>query len=91
MFCFDERKVIHYPSLKTVLMIESAIREKGEFKNKRVLWQSFSNRIMYQTLLVVLDYLVHSNKVLVDKDGSVIWIWNPEFVENVLKSGARKL
>lgn len=89
--CFEEKKIIHYPSLKTVFLIESAIQKKGEFKNKRQFWQALENRVMYQTFLVVIDYLEYSHKILIDKDGSVIWIWNPEFIERVLKSGVRRL
>ena len=72
--CFEEirKEVIHYPSLKTVMMVEEAIEKKGEFKNKRQLWLSLSKQIMYQTLLTILDYLQASHKIVIDKeDGSI--------------------
>lgn len=92
--CFEEirKEVVHYPSLKTVMMVEEAIEKKGEFKNKRQLWLSLSKQIMYQTLLTILDYLQASHKIMIDEeDGSVIWIWNPKLVDRVLKSGTRTL
>lgn len=92
--CFEEirKEVIHYPSLKTVMMVEEAIEKRGEFKNKRQLWLSLSKQIMYQTLLTILDYLQASHKIIIDQeDGSVIWIWNPKLVDRVLRSGSRPL
>ena len=92
--CFEEirKEVIHYPSLKTVMMVEEAIEKKGEFRNKRQLWLSLSKQIMYQTLLTILDYLQASHKIVIDKeDGSIIWVWNPRLVDKVLSSGSRKL
>jgi hypothetical protein len=92
--CFEEirKEVIHYPSLKTVMMVEEAIEKKGEFRNKRQLWLSLSKQIMYQTLLTILDYLQASHKIAIDKeDGSIIWVWNPRLVEKVLSSGSRQL
>ena len=90
---FEEirRDVIHFPSLKTVLMVEREIEEHGEFKNKRQLWLALPKRIMYQTLLIVLDYLEASHKILLDNDGSIVWVWNPELIGKVLKSGAKPL
>ena len=91
--CFEEirKEVIHYPSLKTVMMVEEAIEEKGEFKNKRQLWLSLPKQIMYQTLLTILDYLQVSHKIIIDEDGTITWIWNPKLVDRVLKSGTRSL
>jgi hypothetical protein len=90
---FEEvrKEVIHFPSLRTVLMVEKEIEEKGEFKNKRQLWLSLKKGVMYQTLLMILDYLEASHKILMDRDGSIVWIWNPGLIEKVLKSGTRPL
>lgn len=90
---FEEikREVIHFPSLKTVLMVENAIEKEGEFKNKRQLWKSLPKKIMYQTFLTILDYLEYSHKILIDRDGSIVWIWNPKLIEKVIRSGVRPL
>ena len=91
--CFEEirKEVIHYPSLKTVMMVEEAIENKGEFKNKRQLWLSLSKQIMYQTLLTILDYLQASHKIIIDEDGTITWVWNPKLVDRALKNGTRAL
>jgi len=92
-YCFEEvkKQVIHYPSLKTVLMVEELIEKKGEFKNKRQLWEAMPKGIMYQTLIMVLAYLEHSGKIIIDRDGSILWIWNPKLANKVLGNGTRKL
>lgn len=78
--------VLHYPRLDTVLMIENFIREhSGEFKKKK-LWQNLPKKVMYQTYCVVFDYLKDSNKIAVDKENKIAWIWNPELVKKYLSS-----
>jgi hypothetical protein len=78
--------VLHYPRLDTVLMIENFIREhSGEFKKKQ-LWQNLPKKVMYQTYCVVFDYLKDSNKIAVDKERKIAWIWNPELVKKYLSS-----
>jgi hypothetical protein len=78
--------VLHYPRLDTVLMVEESIKKhSGEFKKKK-LWQSLPKKVMYQTFCTIFDYLKESNKIAVDKEGKVCWIWNPELVKKYLSS-----
>jgi len=78
--------VLHYPRLDTVLMIENFMKEhSGEFKKKQ-LWQNLPKKVMYQTYCVVFDYLKYSNKIAVDKERKIAWIWNPELVKKYLSS-----
>ena len=80
-------EVLHYPRLDTVLMIEEAIKNAKEYPSKRQLWLSLKKKVMYQTFNIVIDYLVESNKVVIDKEGKVIWIWDPEGVKKYMKEG----
>lgn len=73
------QKLLHYPRLDTVLMVEDAIRNAKEYPSKRQLWLSLHKKMMYQTLNVILDYLEQSGKILYDGK-SIIWIWNPKLV-----------
>ena len=76
-----DRKVLHYPQLDTVLMVEEFIREhSGEYKRKS-LWQSLPKKMMYQTFCVILNYLYESGKIVSDKEGVIVWIWNPDLVK----------
>lgn len=80
-------EVLRYPRLDTVLMIENAIREdKGE-KTLTQLWKTLPKKVMWQTFKTTIDYLVYSGKVLIDKDKTPIWIWNPKLLEKVKKQG----
>ena len=82
---FKKKDVLHYPQLDTVLMVEEFIRKKGgEFK-KRSLWEHLPKKMMYQTYCVIFDYLLASEKIGVDKEGHVCWIWNPRLVNKYLQ------
>jgi len=80
-----ERKILHYPQLDTVLMVEEFIKEhSGEFK-KRQIWENLPKRTMYQTFCVVFDYLANSGKIAIDGNAKVAWIWNPQLVQRFLR------
>jgi len=78
------KEVIHYPQLDTVLMVEEFIKENGGEYKKRSLWEHLPKKMMYQTFCVIFDYLSASNKIAVDKEGKVCWIWNPVLVQKLL-------
>jgi len=79
-----KKQILHYPQLDTVLMVEKFVKEHGgEFKKRR-LWESLPKKMMYQTFCVIFDYLLISNKIAVDKEGKVCWIWDPEGVKRYL-------
>ena len=40
---------------------------------------------MYQSFQTALAYLLESNKIMVDKDGKIVWIWNPVAVKKYLR------
>ena len=81
---FKRKDILHYPQLDTVLMVEEFIREhSGEYK-KRGLWEALPKKMMYQTFCVIFDYLLYSNKIALDREGKIAWIWNPELVRKYL-------
>jgi len=66
------------PTLDTVLMVEKAIEDNsGEF-NRTELWKNLPKKVMWQTYLVVLDYLQSINKIAIDRNGTLAYIWSPE-------------
>jgi len=80
------QEVLHYPRLDTVIMVEEAIKKAKEYPNKAELLRSLPKKVMYQTFLLILDYLEKSNKIYIDKeDGKIVWIWDPEGVQKLLK------
>ena len=79
------KEILHYPQLDTVLMVEEFIRKNsGEYK-KRQLWEHLPRKMMYQTFCVIFDYLLDSGKIVTDREGYVVWIWNPEMVKKYAK------
>jgi len=75
---------LHYPQLDTVLMVEEFIRKHSGECKKKSLWENLPKKMMYQTFCVVFDYLLDSQKIAVDKEGKICWIWNPELVKKYL-------
>jgi len=81
---FSMKNVLHYPQLDTVLMVEEFVRKNsGEYK-KRSLWEALPKKMMYQTFCVIFEYLVYSNKIALDSEGKIAWIWDPEGVKRYL-------
>ncbi len=71
------------PTLDTVLMIEKIIEKYSGELNRTELWKKLPRKVMWQTYLVVLDYLEQNNKILVDKDEKIVWIWNPALIRKL--------
>lgn len=69
------------PTLGTVLMIEKFIDEHSGEYNIRELWQKLPKKVMWQTYLVVIDYLQSINKIALDRNETVGYIWNPELAK----------
>jgi hypothetical protein len=66
------------PTLDTVLMVEKTIdKYSGEF-NRTELWKKLPKKVMWQTYLIILDYLQSINKIAMDRNGTIAYIWNPE-------------
>lgn len=84
------QQVLHYPRLDTVLMVEDAIKNHQDYPTRTQLWRSLPKKVQYQTFQVILDYLQKSNKILVGKDGKIVWIFadNPKLKE-LLKNSVK--
>jgi len=71
------------PTLGTVLMVEKFIEDNSGEYNYTELWKKLPKKVMWQTYLVILDYLQSINKIALDKNGTVGYIWNPELVKKL--------
>ncbi|MFA6330081.1 MAG: hypothetical protein WCX64_05370 [Candidatus Micrarchaeia archaeon] len=85
-FAFKTKNILRYPRLDTLLMVEKAIHDAGEYPTKAQLLRNLDKKIMYQTFNLILDYLEYSGKIHVGKDGRIVWIWDPEGVAKVLSN-----
>jgi len=74
---------VRSPTLETVFMVENTIEEhSGEF-NRTGLWKNLPKKVMWQTFLVILDYLENINKIAFDKEGKIAYIWNPKLAKKL--------
>ena len=73
------------PRLDTVLMVEEFIEEfSGEY-NQIELFKNLPKKMVWRTFKIILTYLENLNKIVVNKDGTITWIWNPKLVEKYLR------
>ncbi|MBS3094697.1 hypothetical protein J4474_03455 [Candidatus Pacearchaeota archaeon] len=73
------------PTLQTVMMIERFIEKNSAEYTYTELWKKLPKKVMWQTYLVVLDYLQSINKIALDRNGTVGYIWNPELAKKFAK------
>ena len=74
---------VRSPTLDTVLMVEKTIDKHSGDYNRTELWKKLPKKVMWQTYLVVLDYLQDINKIAVDKMGKIAYIWNPSLAKKL--------
>ena len=75
---------IHSPTLESVIMVEKTIAKHSQEYGKYQLWKKLPKKMMYQTFQVILDYLEESGKIMIDKDGCVIWTYNPKRIKRLI-------
>ena len=74
---------VRSPTLDTVLMVEKIIDKYSGDYNRTELWKKLPKKVMWQTYLVVLDYLQDINKIAIDKMGKIAYIWNPSLAKKL--------
>jgi len=78
----SKTKIIRYPRLDTLMMIEKTIMDYDDYYTVRQLWLNLPKKVMWQTYLTAIDYLEKGHKIIIDKK-QVVWIWNPKEVARV--------
>ena len=74
---------VRSPTLDTVLMVENTIDKfSGEF-NRTNLWKKLPKKVMWQTYLVILNYLENINKIAFDRQDHIAYIWNPKLAKKL--------
>jgi len=80
-------EVIHYPNLKTVLMVEDVLKKANQLITREELKRKLPTKTMHQTLNVILKYLEDSGKILDGRKG-ILWIYNPSpKLDKAMKEG----
>lgn len=84
-----ETTILHSPTLESVIMVEKTIQKFSQECGKYQLWKRLPKKMMYQTFQTILDYLENSGKIIIDKDGYVIWTYNPEMIRKLISQGVK--
>jgi hypothetical protein len=63
------------PTLKNILRVENTLSENKEFDSKAQLAKKLDITMRPPVLNVILLYLEKSGKILLDRDGSIVWIY----------------
>jgi hypothetical protein len=82
-----DQMLLYNPTLESVLMVEKAIRENSGKLGKYQLWKKLPRKMTYQTFQAILNYLEDSNKIIIDRDGKLAWIWGPEVIKKLEEKG----
>lgn len=77
--------ILHSPTLESVIMVEKTIQKYSQEYGKYQLWKKLPRKMMYQTFQVILNYLEESGKIIIDKDGCIIWTYNPKRIKKLIK------
>ena len=84
------KSIIHYPTLKTMLMIERILKEADTIIDREELKRRLPVKIMHQTLNLILRYL-ENRGLIVDGHKGILWIYNTNTnLRNAIAKG-RKL
>jgi len=71
-----KNKILRYPNLNTVLMVESFLKDHQDVPMKLTeIKNKLPKQIMHQTLKIILEYLWKSGKILYGPKG-IQWIYS---------------
>ncbi len=88
---FESNNIARSPTLQTVLMVEKFIDENSGKYKKTELFNNLPKKVMWQTFQVIMEYLESVYKIVYDKKGYVVYIWNPEFFKKIENRPAIKI
>ncbi len=79
------KNLLYNPTLSSVLMVEETIQKYSQECGKYQLWKKLPQKMMYQTYLVILNYLIASGKIIIDNQGCIIWTYNSKRISQAFK------
>jgi len=84
---FNVKNIItRSPRLETIIMVEKFIKEhSGEYKKTELLLK-LPKKMMWGTFNVILQYLWDNNKIGIDNEDYVVYIWNPELAKKFINN-----
>ncbi len=89
---FNFSNLFSYPRLDTILMVEEQIKNAKKDYKRKELWETLPKKMKYQTFKIIINYLLYSHKIGIDKKRYIIWLENnSSFLKKVLKKGVEVL
>ncbi len=85
----DINLINHSPKLESVLMVERTIEKYSSEYTIYQLWKKLPKKMMYQTYKVILDYLESSRKIIIDKDNTLIWIFDEKNIKKIISKDVK--
>ena len=79
----ETNNIARSPTLQTVLMVEKFIDDNSGAYKKTELFNKLPKKVMWQTFQVIMEYLENSLRIVYDREGYVVYIWNPKFYEKI--------
>ena len=81
----ENNKIIRYPNLNTVLMVEEFLEKNRDLPIKfSELKNRLPRKVMHQTLKIILEYLWKSGKIIYGPKG-IQWIYSePEHLKKMI-------
>jgi len=76
MEIYNDQEIIHYPSLRTMLMVEKILKKADKMIDREELKRRLPSKIMHQTLNLILKYLEEKG-MIIDSHKGILWIYNP--------------
>ena len=79
----------HEPTLGTIMMVEGAIKKAKTYPTKMALWKSLPRQVQYPTFKKIIDYLISSNKIILN-DHEIVWVFpDNQKVKKLLETSVR--
>lgn len=69
----------HSPTFDTVLMVERTLKKLGACRITE-LYRALPRTVIYPTLKVIIDYFYTKGFIMSDKEGKIVWVYNPRLV-----------
>jgi hypothetical protein len=80
-----KNSIARSPNLDTVIMVEKFIEKNSGEYNRTQLWKKLPKKVMWQTYIIILDYLQSINKIAIANNGILVYIWSPELAKRFSK------
>lgn len=92
MEALQVKTIHHWPTLKTVLMVEKVLRDAELAMSLEEIKRALPTKVMDQTLRLILAYMENRGDILIGEKG-IVWIRNddPRFLEMIRKSKGIRL